>query len=407
MAQTATPAQQQTMSAPRPARWTLTFKLVLVLLALSLPPMLGTAYYNLHSSLDTLLRQQQENLQLLAISLANRLDQLIADTQSIVSILAADDEVVAFLSHSGEDRDRYAASVNVTVQSITAAAAGIAHAYLMDRDGLFVAATNPKVYRKNYAHRQYFQRALAGESFVSDLIFGTTSGEPGIYFSRPVSAASGEILGVALVKLKTEAITNILDELHSHLQGVPLLLDQDGVLIHHPNPALRFRSLMPLSAAQTEAGLEVRGYPVERIDSLGLADVARALAAQPKAGQARFRSPLEQSHQVLGYAAMRGEPWTVGVTKLEAQFVQPLTTLFDQALLSMGAVGLLSLLLAVLLGRATPVWMPSRSHTARNTSSGVLPAPAPRPPTEPSMRLAPAAIAASEFEIPRPRLWWP
>ena len=48
-----------------------------------------------------------------------------------------------------------------------------------------------------------------------------------------------------------------------------------------------------------------------------------------------------------------------------------------------------------------------RSSTATNTSSGVLPAPAPSPAAEPSMRRAPASMAASELATPMARLWWP
>ena len=48
-----------------------------------------------------------------------------------------------------------------------------------------------------------------------------------------------------------------------------------------------------------------------------------------------------------------------------------------------------------------------RCATALNTSSGVLPAPAPRPAAEPSMRVAPASMAASEFAMPIAMLWWP
>ncbi len=51
--------------------------------------------------------------------------------------------------------------------------------------------------------------------------------------------------------------------------------------------------------------------------------------------------------------------------------------------------------------------MPMRSHTATNTSIGVLPAPAPRPAAAASMRLAPHSTAASELAMPIARLWWP
>ena len=52
--------------------------------------------------------------------------------------------------------------------------------------------------------------------------------------------------------------------------------------------------------------------------------------------------------------------------------------------------------------RSTPCSAPMRSSTATNTSSGVLPAPAPSPATEPSMRFAPASRRRASWRRPWP-----
>lgn len=345
----------------------MTLKLILVLLAVSLLPMLGTAYYNLRGSLAMVATQEQGNLRLLAISLANRIDQLLTDTQNIVSILAADDEVIGFLSHEGEERARYRDSVGTTVHTISRAASGIVHAYLMDRDGVFLVATNPLVQGKNYSHREYFQRARAGESFISNLIFGTTSGEPGVYFSKPVRTPAGEIVGVAVVKLKAEAVLAMLDEFRDPQEGVPTLLDENGVILHHPDPRMRFHALRPIAPERAEVILKNQGYPVERLESLDLEGLADTLARNPKAGYGRFESPRGLGPQVLGYAAMTREPWIVGVNRSEAQFARPLNDLFNQAILSMAGVGLATLLLAVVLGRAL-----GRPVSALTQAAGIM-----------------------------------
>lgn len=340
------------MSHPPFAHWSITVKLVLVLLAVSLPPMVGTAYYNLRGSLETVANQEQDNLQLLAISLANRLDQLLSDTVREVRILAADQEVIGYLSHAGEDRERFHSSVDSNLTNILGAAKEFAHTYLMDQQGVFVATTNPLVLAKNYSHREYFRRAIRGELFTSELIFGTTSGEPGVYFSAPVIKDTAEILGVAVVKLQAEAITDILDGLSAHRQGVPVLLDRDGILIHHPDPAVRFHSLTEIPPEHAKAILATSGYPVDQIEGLGAEDLARLLKQQPAAGHSRFESRLGPGPHVIGYGAMTQVPWTVGVIKPEAQFAEPLNTLFHQAMFSVGLVGLMTLVVALLLGRA-------------------------------------------------------
>ena len=54
-----------------------------------------------------------------------------------------------------------------------------------------------------------------------------------------------------------------------------------------------------------------------------------------------------------------------------------------------------------------PVVQPSLSQTPMNASSGVLPAPAPKRRTEPSIWVAPARAAMTVLETPRPRFSWP
>ena len=57
--------------------------------------------------------------------------------------------------------------------------------------------------------------------------------------------------------------------------------------------------------------------------------------------------------------------------------------------------------------KSTPVVQPSLSQTPTNASSGVLPAPAPKRRTEPSIWVAPARTAITVLATPRPRFSWP
>ena len=335
------------MSAnPAPPRaGSITVKLVVVLLAVALLPMLLTAYYNVRGGIEGMTRTEQDNLRLLATSLAQRLDQMIMDTRRVVDVLAGEQEVQAFLGTTGEAREAHRASVELTMANVARVVPEFASVYVMDRDGVFAASTNPQVVGRNYAFREYFQHAFAGERYASDLLFGSTSGEPGVYFSAPVRQA-GAIVGVVVIKLRGEVLGAILDSLHTEETATPFLVDSEGVLIHHPDPRLRFTSLTALNAAQANEVLKVKRYPVKEVRSLGLADIARRMAAGAP-GYARFTSPLDGTLQVMGFAPLGQQHWMVAVSEPEARFAAPLNALFHNALLSLAALAAAVFLLAL------------------------------------------------------------
>jgi two-component system cell cycle sensor histidine kinase/response regulator CckA len=119
--------------------------------------------------------------------------------------------------------------------------------YLMNRDGLTVAASNrfspDSFVGQNYSFRPYFTAAISGESNVY-MALGVTSKRRGIYYSHPVTNASGLPIGVAIIKAGItdleEALTNVTD-------GVMLLTDPHGIVFAANAQNWLFRSLWDLS----------------------------------------------------------------------------------------------------------------------------------------------------------------
>ncbi len=340
---------RHTASSERPTG-SLTRKLTLVLLVAALLPMLGSAWYTLQGGVDRVAAQEQQNLRLLAVTTAERLDQLFENVRRVAHMLAADQEVVAFLESEGERRERFLATTQRSLATITEVAPLFESVYLMDRAGVFVATTNPKVQGQQFAFRPYFQHAIAGELYVSDLLFGSTSGAAGLYFSGPVRGTDGAIVGVAVLKLKAEAVTAILDRIGVERVATPMLVDHHGVILHHPTPELRYRSLVSLSAEDERTEREDKGLPVARIAPLGLDRLWQALRSG-EAGAVRFNAPGGDG-QVAGFARLATLPWTVVMGEAEARFAEPLNALFRHTLVGVSLVGLLMLAVSAGAGRA-------------------------------------------------------
>lgn len=331
----------------------LTFKLTIVLLLVSLVPMTVIAYFNLRGSLTTVSASEQRNLAQLAASIAVCLDQLIRDNQRIVNFISADPDVVSFLGNPSRKRREDQERIIRILLRVKAASTDIASTYVMNSDGVMMAASYPEVVGKNLSHREYFQFAMQGKNYVSNLLVGGTTKESGVYFSGPVRNDKEEIVGVALVKLNGQAVYDILDQVNrSKMQAQAFLIDDDGVIISHPDPSLLYHSLSQLRQADIEEIQKHSKFPVQTIKSVNLPDVAEAMLKSAEPGYLRYSDRKTNDPYVLGFARMAWHFWVVGVREHEAVFTKPLNLLFYKGLGRMAAVGVLVLILAFFLGRA-------------------------------------------------------
>lgn len=152
------------------------------------------------------------------------------------------------------------------------AIADVSDIYLLDRNGMTLAASNwhlPHSFvGQNYGFRPYFNDAMAGHTgrFYG---LGTQSGERGYYFSAPVLLDDGDETpdGVVVVKV----LIAPLEDAWSGHNGELLVSDADGVVFMASQPGLRLVSLTPLAPAVRERLLATRRYadealPTARID---------------------------------------------------------------------------------------------------------------------------------------------
>ena len=199
-------------------------------------------------------------LQLYAQSIQTLVDRF----RSVPQLLAMDSDIQALL-HAPDDpqlRDK----LNRRFELLNAAA-GASVLYLIDRQGLTLAASNWNEWSSfvgnNYSFRPYFQDALhhtSGRYFA----VGVTTGVPGYFLSHAVYDDSGAVIGVLVVKLE-------LEELQREWVGQPgvlLVADSYGVVILSSRPAWRFRALEELDALDQAELVEVRKYAERPLEQL-------------------------------------------------------------------------------------------------------------------------------------------
>jgi len=339
-------------------RWSIGTKLIIAFLALAIIPMSATAYYNLTQGQSAVAEVATENLMGLSRSTAQYIGQLLTENQRTSATLAGEPLVAQFLAASGEERQALSPQIYQTLQNFADTHPDYDAPGLLDVNGIVVASLADTLVGKDRSFRDYFQASIQGEPYVSSMLVGRATGRPGVFLTNPVVTAEGEIVGINIVWLKGDTIWSIIDDVVVGEEGFAYLVDQDGVIIAHPNRDLLYHSLGELTPeATTTISATIRFGTLEGTDtplipeSLGMDDLTAELVSAQGSGTYRYYSPLDHRDHVVGYTRLEAYPWTVVVDLPEAQFLAPLLRLGSVAWGSAGVVGVITLIVSILLVR--------------------------------------------------------
>lgn len=158
-------------------------------------------------------------------------------------VVGLNNQVAQLLRKPGDPATRAAANRYLKTVNTRAGASAI---YVMDMDGLTLAASNSdqaaSFVNMNFAYRPYFQdaaRGLPGRFYG----IGTVSREAGYYFAHAITA-KGVAIGVVAVKLSLEK----LDAAWGHEGERIAVADGNGVIFLSSEPNWKYRTLKGLSS---------------------------------------------------------------------------------------------------------------------------------------------------------------
>jgi two-component system, NtrC family, C4-dicarboxylate transport sensor histidine kinase DctB len=149
------------------------------------------------------------------------------------------------------DANRYLKSLNET--------AGSAELYIVDRNGIALAASNfdreTTFVGQNYAFRPYFTDALTkGEGRYYAI--GVTTGQPGYFLWHAVPDAEGNTIGVAVVKID---LLHLQSDWKS-VDDVVAMVDENKVIFLTSHPEWQYRPMTPLTTSQLQMFRETQQY---------------------------------------------------------------------------------------------------------------------------------------------------
>ena len=346
-----------------PKNWPILIKISAALLVASLIPVIIVALYGYIFSVTTIQNTEYHNLELLAAATAERLDQLMLDNTIAASQLGSDSEVIALVSDPANAPDSVRASVSNSFNRILASNPQYEYVYLLDKTGKVILSRQldsvPSVEGQTFSTRAYYLETMKGKTYI-DVLVGRTSKKLGFYFSAPVLGTDGKAIGVAIIKLKGEAITDIINKFKAGDTGYAFLVDQDGVIVSHPNPNWYYHSLIQLPKdIQLKVGQRFMLSGCEdpknlsncAVQSLNLNPLSLAIGESSTVRYATYKLPSDGSERIVGIANTTELNWSVGVDEAKKEFTAPLDALALQTMLGVLVIGTLALLGGILLAR--------------------------------------------------------
>lgn len=334
----------------RPGSWPIAVKMTLAMVATALLPMVITAYYNLNASVDSVAKNELRNLEQLAQSTAGRIAQLIGDSRNLANYLGTDDDFVRFLSKPPTDAGK--AELKSKLDGLIKANPDVQLAMVFNTAGDAVVSSDPQVMGRNFKFREYFKVAMEGKPFMTGIVVGSVAGAAGVFYSQPVFATDGKtVIGAVVLRILADPIVRILKSAQAGGERTPFLVDDDGVIVFHPNEKVLYSSLVPLRKETLEEIVADQRFRRKTIESIDQPDLAKVMVRARSTGNISYHSKVGQREEIAGYAPVPGTDWTVAVSESRDYFAAPLNQLFQNVLVSVLLVGAVFVLLAMLFAR--------------------------------------------------------
>ena len=211
-------------------RQTLSFCLI----SMTIFPLLLTMVITEQKSEKILTRIAFDHNRDIAERIAEDIDQMFSEKIKMLRIIANADEMKSM------QPDRQIA----LLKAIARANADVKFAIVADTAGNQVARSDGRVADDTikYLDRYYFQEIIqGGETVVSDILIGKSTGDPGIVIAEPIKDENQQLVGVLALNVELRAIVDRITNIKIGENGYAYLVNADGRILLHPDQGMAER----------------------------------------------------------------------------------------------------------------------------------------------------------------------
>src|SRR3979411_6648 len=338
----------------RAPEWRLSTKIMVSFLVLAMGAIFFFSKQSEAQSTQTLTRAQSRLLTSLASSVAIQVESQVLQYRRDAVQVATDPEVVNFMTQGPSGQAASGAELLHRLAPALNADPDYRLLLILDNSGHVVISNEPGVQGQDFSDREFFTRgvvAAASEPYISDITLAEDRRSQIMYTSLPIRDAVGKVLGVAAVRIVPDHVAAPLksrDLVNQHSSG--LLVSRQGVILANSvNPSLNYKSLGSLDATQTA---QVKSqYLLDNVSSLGLDDLANQVAGTQNSGFATANLLSSKETDVIGYAPVSGQGWTVMVAEDQSVFTADVNSLSRTQFINAFVLALIIGGLVIFVGR--------------------------------------------------------
>ncbi len=179
----------------------------------------------------------------------------------------------------------------------------------------------------NLADRDYIQKALEGQSNISDVIISKVTGEPVIMVAVPILSGD-KVVGVLIGRKDGNALSVITGDTGYGKKGYGYMINSTGQIIAHPTKELVLKQLNPIKIVNGDAaaveGMSAEELAKARKDYSSLATAEQYMLEKGNGFQAY---QYEGRAMYAGFSKVEETDWTFVVTADRAEVLSAIDTL--------------------------------------------------------------------------------
>ncbi|QXM05589.1 methyl-accepting chemotaxis protein [Crassaminicella indica] len=222
---------------------------------------------------------------------------------------------------------------------------------IMDKNGI---ATYQDDSIKDLSQREYFKKAIKGESAISDPIISKVDGSVVVALAVPIKY-NNEITGVLLAIKDGTFISDLAKDIKYGESGYSYLISKDGTIIGHADNKLVLAKHNLLKEAKSDSSLEQLAALTEKM-----------IAGETGVGGYEFKG----EEKYMGYAPIKGTGWSIAVTALKSEIFNELQQLKTYIFIVTCVMLMIALILTYFIGNSIANPIAQATKQAEILSSG-------------------------------------
>ncbi len=269
---------------------------------------------------SVMLKSQEESIKKLSQEAAAHVEAIINGRLALLEEVASREDVISM------DWEKQKASLADDIEAM-----GYLEILVVDVNGdAHYVSTGDIV---NLSDRTYFQRALAGESCVSDVLVSKSTNTAAIYYATPIKQ-DGKIVGVIVGKRDGDALNEITESLGTGERGYAFIIGEEGTFYAYP-----------------DAEKVLNQYNVFTTEEETYKDFANAFQNRGTDGNDVLHYTLNGEARITGIAAVANTSWILAIGNYESEVIKDINSMRLYIIIFAAVVLMIGLIIGTVTGQ--------------------------------------------------------